>query len=162
MNTSYLILGGNKGKRAENISKAIELIEKKAGTITKKSAIFETAAWGNTNQAAFLNQVIELKTNLNPFGLLKSILEIEIELGRMRDSKKWTARTIDIDILFFDAEIIDTPELKIPHPYIQERKFVLIPLMELASNLMHPISKKTIQALLLECTDNLEVKQWKK
>jgi 2-amino-4-hydroxy-6-hydroxymethyldihydropteridine diphosphokinase len=123
------------------------------------SSIYETAAWGMENQEAFLNQVLEIETNLNPDELLQSILQIEEGLGRKRELK-YGPRTIDIDILFFNDQVIDQEGLKIPHPQLQNRRFVLVPLNEIASNKIHPIFKKTISQLLAECPDPLTVNKF--
>ena len=158
MNIAYLLLGGNLGDRLQNLHKALILINKMAGATTKKSNIFVTAAWGNENQADFYNQAICINTTLSALDLLSILLKIEEELGRKRTYKKWQERTMDIDILFYNDVIIDTMQLKIPHPFIQDRKFVLIPLMEIAKDFIHPVLKKNISQLLAECEDKLEVK----
>ncbi|CAN5331119.1 2-amino-4-hydroxy-6-hydroxymethyldihydropteridinediphosphokinase [soil metagenome] len=158
MNTSYLLLGGNLGDKETILKQAVALIEKKVGSTSKKSNIFITKAWGNEQQPDFYNQAIAVNTMLSAIDLLKTVLQIEEELGRKRNNEKWQERTIDIDILFYNDEIIDLPNLKIPHPFIQDRKFVLVPMNEIADELIHPILKKTIAQLLLECTDTLEVK----
>ncbi len=157
MNTCYLLLGGNIGDSALKLKQAIALIEQKIGATLKKSSVFKTAAWGNKDQADFYNQAIILETLNAPTELLANILKIEELLGRTRTNDRWQERTIDIDILFYNKEIIDLPDLKIPHPYIQERKFVLVPMNEIAGNFVHPILKKTIEELLNECVDSCEV-----
>ncbi|MBL0330577.1 MAG: 2-amino-4-hydroxy-6-hydroxymethyldihydropteridine diphosphokinase [Bacteroidetes bacterium] len=158
MNTCYLLLGGNLGNKEENLQQAIHLLEKKLSSTAKKSSIYITAAWGNENQPEFYNQAIEITTSFSAIDLLKIVLETEEQLGRKRTNDKWQERTIDIDILFYADHIIDLPELKVPHPFIQERKFVLIPMNEIASNFVHPLLKKTIKQLLNGCVDELEVK----
>jgi len=157
MNTAYVLLGGNKGERLINIGKSISFIEELVGPISNKSKIYVTAAWGNTNQPDFYNQVICVNTTLSASALLQTLLSIENQLGRQRGDKKWQARTIDLDILFFNNDIIDSPFLKVPHPYLHERKFTLVPLAEIAANFTHPIFNKSIAALLEECKDELEV-----
>ena len=158
MNTAHLILGGNKGDKNNNLQSAIRQIEERAGIIVRKSDVFVTAAWGNSNQPDFFNQAVCIHTLLSAADLLNILLEIEIHLGRVRQhSEKWMERTMDIDILFFNNEIIDTPDLKIPHPYIQERKFVLVPMNQIASKLIHPIFDKSIETLLNESIDDLKV-----
>lgn len=157
MNTAYLILGGNIGNRLQNLQEALQLISEKAGVITETSDIFTTSAWGNTNQPDFLNQAVCLQTPLTAANLLETLITIEEILGRVRDHQKWKERVIDIDILFYNSDIINTADLKIPHPYLQERMFVLVPMAQLAPMLVHPTVKKNIQTLLLECTDTLEV-----
>lgn len=159
MNIAYLILGGNKGDKLKNLQVAIEQLEKKAGRVLKKSDIYVTAAWGNTDQPDFFNQVVCLQTELSAHELLNQLLKIEEESGRIRDAQKWMERTLDIDILFFNDSIIKTDNLTIPHPYIQDRKFVLIPMAEVAPEFMHPELNKNIKTLLDECKDELEVKK---
>ncbi len=161
MNTIYLLLGGNKGDKLKNLEQAMRLLETNVGSITKRSDIFVTAAWGNKDQPDFFNQAICIETNLLPSELLKKTISIEQSMGRVRREEKWLERIIDIDILFYNNEIIDSPDLKIPHPFLQERKFVLIPMAQIASELMHPILKKSIKMLLAECSDELEVKSYK-
>ena len=120
------------------------------------SSIFETTAWGNENQNNFLNSVIEIKTPFDAFTILQKSQEIENNLGRER-ADQWGERTIDIDILFYNNKIINTNELTVPHPLIQKRKFVLVPLSEIAPNYTHPILKKNISTLLSECKDTQKV-----
>jgi 2-amino-4-hydroxy-6-hydroxymethyldihydropteridine diphosphokinase len=158
MNTSYLLLGGNLGNRLQNLQWTLVLIGERMGPITKKSDIFVTKAWGNEDQPDFYNQAVCIETELSAIDLLKVLLKTEEELGRKRTGDKWQERTMDIDILFFNEEIIDTEELKIPHPFLQDRKFALIPLMQIAGDLIHPVFKKNIKQLTGECKDPLDVK----
>jgi 2-amino-4-hydroxy-6-hydroxymethyldihydropteridine diphosphokinase len=157
MNSAYLILGSNIGNSIEIIAKANDLIASNVGEITKKSGIYESAAWGNENQPNFLNQALCVSTRFSATALLQTLLAIEEKLGRVRDGSKWMARTIDIDILFYNNDIVETTELKIPHPYIHERRFVLMPMQEIAGELVHPQYKKSIADLLEACPDKLEV-----
>ncbi|MAX68101.1 MAG: 2-amino-4-hydroxy-6-hydroxymethyldihydropteridine diphosphokinase [Flavobacteriales bacterium] len=156
MNTVYIQLGSNIGERESFITKSMHKVECNIGKIITASSIFETTAWGNENQNNFLNSVIEIKTPFDAFTVLQKSQEIENNLGRKR-SDKWGERTIDIDILFYNNKIINTKELIIPHPLIQKRKFVLVPLSEIAPNYKHPILKKNISNLLSECKDTQKV-----
>ena len=158
MSTAYLLTGGNLGNRKNNLLKATSLITEQCGTITRSSSIYETAAWGITDQPSFLNQVVEISTPLNARQLLRKILKIEKEIGRVR-KEKLGPRIIDIDILLFENEIHDLLFLKIPHPEMQNRRFVLTPLAEIDPELQHPVLKKSVAQLLEECPDNLEVKK---
>lgn len=158
MNTCYLLLGGNLGDKEQNLKQAIALLEQKLGSTAKKSNIFITAAWGNENQPEFYNQAISISTTFSAIELLKIVLKVEEQLGRKRTNDKWQERIIDIDILFYNDEIIDLPELKIPHPFIQKRKFVLVPMNEIAGEMVHPVLGKSIKTLLFECTDKLQVR----
>jgi 2-amino-4-hydroxy-6-hydroxymethyldihydropteridine diphosphokinase len=157
MNTAYLILGGNKGDVLQNLQLATQLITEKVGKILQQSAVYVTAPWGNSNQPNFLNQALAIETLLSANDLLKQLLSIEQSFGRVRDHQKWMERSMDIDILFYNNDVINTPDLKIPHPFIQERKFVLVPMAQLAGQLVHPVLKKNIKTLLSECLDTLEV-----
>jgi 2-amino-4-hydroxy-6-hydroxymethyldihydropteridine diphosphokinase len=159
MNKAYLLTGGNMGNSVENLQQAIEHINTHCGTILKKSSLYETAAWGNIDQAAFLNQALIIKTELTARQLMLRILKIEKLMGRIR-KEKFGPRLIDIDILFYADEIHNYKLLKLPHPEIQNRKFALLPLAEIAPKFKHPILKKTITALLNECKDVLAVKKY--
>ncbi|TMI92322.1 MAG: 2-amino-4-hydroxy-6-hydroxymethyldihydropteridine diphosphokinase [Bacteroidetes bacterium] len=158
MRTAYLLIGGNLGDRKENLSKAVSLINEQCGPLTRASSIYETEAWGITDQPSFLNQALVISTSLNARQLIRRVLKIEEEMGRVR-KEKLGPRIIDIDILLFENEIHDLRFLKIPHPEMQNRRFVLVPLAEINPSLQHPVLKKTIAELLEECPDNLEVKK---
>jgi 2-amino-4-hydroxy-6-hydroxymethyldihydropteridine diphosphokinase len=156
MNGVYIIIGGNMGDRALLIRKCKELIANTIAPILKESDIYETAAWGKTNVPSYLNQVLYLEVKESPNVLLQKCLAIEHQLGRIRQ-EKWDSRLIDIDLLFYNHEIIHESNLSIPHPHMHKRRFVLVPLAEIAPTFIHPIIKNTIQELLLECEDKLEV-----
>jgi len=158
MNTAYLLIGGNLGNRSEFLSTAVSLINTQIGMISRSSSIYETDPWGNTDQSSFLNQALELKTSLNAKQLMRRILQIETQMGRIRE-KKLGPRIIDIDILFFNNEIHDLRFLKIPHPEIKNRHFVLQPLSEIIPDFIHPVMKKTVVELLQDCPDTLPVKK---
>jgi 2-amino-4-hydroxy-6-hydroxymethyldihydropteridine diphosphokinase len=152
----YLGLGSNLGNREENLQTARNFIQEKLGIISSQSSIYETAAWGITQQNAFLNQVVEVETSYSPIAVLHLILQIESLMGRVREIK-WGARIIDIDILYYENEVFSTENLMIPHPFIQERKFVLVPLCEVAENFIHPKLMKTNLELLEKCQDSGEI-----
>ncbi|WP_025765039.1 2-amino-4-hydroxy-6-hydroxymethyldihydropteridine diphosphokinase [Dyadobacter tibetensis] len=156
INILYLLLGSNLGDRQAVLSQASEEIVRAVGTIQKSSSLYETAPWGVTNQPAFLNQVLEVRTTLSPDAVLHSVLEIEQALGRVR-FERWGARVIDIDILFFNDLVCHEARLTIPHPRLHERRFTLVPLAEIAPVLVHPLLGKTIQILLDETSDITEV-----
>ena len=159
MNKIYLLLGSNIGNSKEELDTAIKLIEKKVGKLSRKSGIYITAAWGNTDQPDFLNKVILVESKLTAEETLQTILAIEKKMGRERTVKN-APRVIDIDILFFNKQIINLPDLVVPHPELQNRRFVLIPLNQIAPLFVHPVLKKTVHQLLLKCTDPLNVKKF--
>lgn len=153
---TYLLLGTNLGDRENNLTLARAHIAEKIDAILQSSTIYETAAWGKEDQPSFLNQVIALKTKLDPHTLLAMLLQIEIMMGRERKIK-WGERIIDLDILFYEDEVISDDQLTIPHPGIPFRRFTLLPLQEIAPDLVHPQLNKTITQLLASCPDPLEV-----
>ena len=148
----YLLLGSNLGNRKEILDKAIELLSQKIGVIILQSKDYETKPWGIINQPDFLNLAIAIHTKLKPLEILEQTQSIENQLGRVR-KEKWGARLIDIDIIFYGNETVDEPNLKVPHPLVQERDFALIPLAEIAPDFLHPVLRKTVLELkdLLEC-----------
>jgi 2-amino-4-hydroxy-6-hydroxymethyldihydropteridine diphosphokinase len=152
----FILLGSNQGDRLKNLSEARQAISGFPSVIVKTSGIYQTQAWGNENQDDFYNQVVEISTFLLPAELLIKIQEAEVSLGRIR-TEKWGPRIIDIDILFFNNAVIETPSLVIPHPGIPDRKFTLIPLNEIAPDFFHPVLHKKIGTLLQECSDRLDV-----
>ena len=159
MNKAYLLIGGNMGSREAYLSAATEQIGKYCGIIHRISSIYQTAAWGMEDQEAFLNQVLEVHTALPAKTLLQQILIIEEALGRRRELK-YGPRIIDIDILFFNDDIVKTDSLTIPHPHMQNRRFVLEPLAEIAAGKVHPVLHKTVATLLAECPDKLAVQKF--
>ena len=149
----YLLLGSNLGNRLAVLETAVKLIAERVGNVSEESAVYETAPWGITDQPTFLNQVIRVESELTPENALEFTLSIEQELGRVR-GERWGARVIDIDLLFYDDLILDTPSLILPHPRLHERRFTLIPLAEIAADHVHPLLKKTVLDLLNNCPDN--------
>lgn len=154
----FLLTGTNLGDREANLNLAKRLIDEKAGAIVRCSDIYQSAAWGNTQQPAFLNQVVEIQTAHSPHALLAQCLQIEETMGRQR-LEHWGARVIDIDILFYSNEIVVSETLAIPHPQIAFRKFTLMPLNEIAADMIHPILQKKISELLAQCPDQLAVEK---
>tara|TARA_R110002073_G_scaffold40547_5_gene115277 strand:+ start:436232 stop:437368 length:1137 start_codon:yes stop_codon:yes gene_type:complete len=156
---TYLSLGSNQGNKLENLQQACNLIAEKVGRVVKISSVYKTKSWGFESDD-FFNICVEVATNLNPEKLLENVLEIEQQLGRQRsESIEYAARVIDIDVLLFEDEIIFYKNLKVPHPRMLERKFVMVPLTEIAPNIKHPVAKKTILICLQSCTDSSEIEK---
>lgn len=154
----FLLLGSNLGNRNMFLHKAIEHIEQDIAPAVKKSAIYETQSWGKTDLPDYLNQVVMLQTTLSAHNVLEKVLEIEIEMGRKRD-EKWGSRIIDIDILFYGSDIINEPNLIVPHPQLHNRRFTLEPLAMLEPNFIHPVLNKSILELKNSLKDDLIVKK---
>lgn len=167
-----MLIGGNIGDRQRFLANAIEEIERRAGNLLKKSSIYETEPWGNEKQENFLNQVVLVETNLQPYVLLDELLQIEEKFGRIRrKEQKFGARSIDIDILFYEfleegfggnnkvQLVINEEHLKIPHPFLHLRRFSLVPMCEIAPGLIHPLFNKSVTELLHNCPDKLLVKK---
>lgn len=159
MKTVYILQGSNEGNRLEYLDFSAIAIEKRMGGISARSSVYESEPWGFESQQWFLNRVITVETELEPLEILHQLLAIELEFGRKRaNDARFHSRTLDLDILFIDDQIISTPELQVPHPQIPHRKFTLLPLVEIAPTLIHPILHKTCLELLQECSDMGEVR----
>jgi 2-amino-4-hydroxy-6-hydroxymethyldihydropteridine diphosphokinase len=156
----YLGIGSNLEDREANLAEAVDRIGMIIGDVIKTSSVYETEPWGFTTDNEFLNMVVEVETQLNPADLLEQTSKIETRLGRIRDDDEaqYTSRIIDIDILLYEDIIVNDANLRIPHPLMQERKFVLVPLNEIAPNAVHPVLMKTISELLEGCSDTGEVR----
>ena len=155
----YLVIGSNVGDRSAYLQHACGALEGRAGHLLVTSPVYQTAAWGFTSASDFYNQVVVLESSLNPDELLGLIHSIEDAAGRRRDPGPYHDRTLDIDILFYDRLVIQQPDLRIPHPLLEQRKFVLEPLAAICPFLLHPVSGKTIWQLRRECQDKLEVRK---
>jgi 2-amino-4-hydroxy-6-hydroxymethyldihydropteridine diphosphokinase len=158
MNKTYLLLGSNMGDSEHYLAEAEANIAREVGSVLRSSGQYATAAWGKTDQPDFLNQVLLVGTHLSAEKTMHTLLNIETAMGRIRTEKN-APRIIDIDILFFNDAVIHQPELTIPHKEIPNRRFVLVPLNELAPQLVHPVLKKTIHELLRDCADKLPVEK---
>jgi 2-amino-4-hydroxy-6-hydroxymethyldihydropteridine diphosphokinase len=161
MKKVFLGLGSDLGNREENLKLAVEAIGSSAGPVTGVSLLYETEPVGFRGNNDFLNMVISIETPLLPSELLESLMKSEKLLGRTRGESNTISRTIDIDILIYDDLVIDNNTLVIPHPRMHERKFVLVPLNDLAPGLIHPVIGKTVRELLEECKDTSRIRQFK-
>jgi 2-amino-4-hydroxy-6-hydroxymethyldihydropteridine diphosphokinase len=161
MNKVYLGLGTNLGDRETNLKNAVESIIENIGPVVRLSSVYETEPWGFRTKDLFLNMVAEVETKLKPSGLLGRMLMIEANMGRLRSGKEYSSRIIDLDILLYGEEILDSKSIVIPHPKLHERRFVLVPLCEIAPDLVHPVLKKSIKQLLSECPDKNNVTKLK-
>ncbi len=159
MNTLFLQLGSNLGDREQLIKDAMNLINEKIGKVVSTSKIYESDPWRVDGQKNYLNQILEVHSSLSAEDSLKVLQDIENELGRVR-LEKWGERLIDIDIIFFNNDIIETTDLCIPHKHMHERNFVLIPLNEIAAAYMHPKYNKTVAVLLEESKDTENVVEY--
>ncbi|HLO90209.1 MAG TPA: 2-amino-4-hydroxy-6-hydroxymethyldihydropteridine diphosphokinase [Lentimicrobium sp.] len=159
MNDAYLLLGSSLGSRELYLHDAKNIISEKVGEVVQSSSLYETAPWGSSDTTPFLNQVIQIQTQLLPEKLLSTLLEIEKALGRTRGNIRNEPRTIDIDILYYGDLVINQQNLTIPHERLHQRRFVLTPLAEIAPELLHPVLKMTNARLLEICEDTLWVKK---
>ena len=159
MNIVFLGIGTNLGNRGNNLKEAVSLIEEHIGQVLKSSFIYETEPWGFQSGDEFLNMVVKVETKLIPSGIMERILMIESLMGRVRGEKQYSSRVIDIDILLYERMVIDEKNLKVPHPLMHERKFVLVPLCEIEPDMVHPVLNKTISSLLKSCKDKSKVRK---
>jgi 2-amino-4-hydroxy-6-hydroxymethyldihydropteridine diphosphokinase len=152
----YLLLGSNQGDREAQLRASIHALKQHAGNVTLQSHVYETEAWGLEGLPPHYNQALLLQTELAPSALLLVIQDIESMMGRVRE-ERWGIRPIDIDIIYVNDLVLDLPDLKVPHPLLQERRFVLDPLAEIAPDFTHPVLYKTNKTLLTDCKDPLRV-----
>lgn len=154
---AWLSLGSNLGDSLQQLATAIKLIgnEVELTEVRRLSPVYRTQAWGNTEQPDFLNMAVELRTALPAAELMQALLAVERKMGRER-LEKWGPRTIDIDLLFYRHETIEVPQLRVPHPLLHQRRFVLLPMNDLSPEFIHPVLGKSIAQLLADCPDQSE------
>jgi 2-amino-4-hydroxy-6-hydroxymethyldihydropteridine diphosphokinase len=155
--TIYLCIGGNLGEREANLEETRMFLEFNFGDIVAVSSVYESDAWGMHDAPRFLNQVVCIESDLSNEALLSEIEELEEFYGRERSEEEYLSREMDVDVLLIDQEVIDDDKLKVPHPRMEMRRFVLLPLQEIAPDLMHPVLRKNVTTLLSECTDTTQV-----
>ncbi len=155
-NIAIILAGSNLGNRLHNLTEAAMFLEKLSEKNTDSSSVYETAPWGNQQQPPFLNQAFRIHTSITAKVLLAELLSFEKSSGRVR-VQQWEPRSIDLDIIFYNHDIISSPELTIPHKHLHERRFVLEPLVELIPDFIHPVFGKRIAELLDTCKDELKV-----
>lgn len=159
MQRVYLLLGGNLGNRSMNLKAAREQVTRLIGDIEQASSVYETEPWGFSHHIPFLNQAVVSATSLEPEKVLHALRKIEEGLGREREKSHYSARTIDIDILFYEDRVINEKDLVIPHPRLHERRFALAPLVEIAPGLVHPLLGESIESLYEQCDDDSKVRR---
>ncbi len=155
----FILLGSNQGERERNLKLALLRIDQLCGTVIRKSLLYETAPWGFDSSDWFLNQVIQIKSNLSPESLLDKLLGIELELGRVRTNAQYSSRAIDLDLLYYSSFHIQTKSLEVPHPRLHLRRFTLLPLCDIAPDFVHPVLRKTQLELFNNLTDNSIVRK---
>jgi len=158
MEIVFLSIGTNLGNRQRNLDKAVSGIKEFIGPVIKSSSVYETEPWGFSTSHEFLNMVMKVETMLDPIVLLGVIHKIETLLGRIRNEDKYISRLIDIDILIYGNQVINEKDIKIPHPLMHERRFVLVPMCELEPDMLHPRLKMSYASLLMSCSDKCKVK----